>query len=159
MDNITYINILIQTLSKKDQLLDRLIEITHMQKDYLSVEDLNMEQFDQTLPEKELIIENLNQLDEGFEKVYDHVKNEIGNNLLQFKQEILLLKELVKQVTEKSVNLQALEMKNKNKLEDYLSKKKKEIKEYKMNSQTASNYYKNVVNQQVGQSFFLDKKK
>lgn len=159
MDNNAYIHILIQSLSKKNSYLDRLIEITMLQEEYITAEPLDEERFEQTLSEKELIIDQLRLLDEGFEKVYDHVKDVLNSSKMQLKQEILQIKELIRQITEKSVGLQALEMKNKKKLEVYFSTKKKEIKEIKKNNQTASRYYKNSVNQYIDQSYFIDKKK
>lgn len=159
MDNNTYVQILINTLIKKNNLLDRLIEITSLQEEYIAAESFEMDKFEQSLSEKESMIEQLNQLDDGFEKVYDHVKDEICNNEMQYKEEIYRLKELIKRVTEKSVKIQTAEMRNKSKLETYIAIKKKEIKNFKLSSQTAANYYKNTTNQQNGQSYFLDKKK
>lgn len=147
------------TLTKKNDLLDRLIHYTILQEEYIVTEPFDMDIFEQTLSDKELVIEQLNQLDDGFQKVYDHVKDEFSTNKTQYKEEILQLQELIKQGTEKSIRLQTLEMKNKNKLESYFSNKKKEIKKFKMSSQTASSYYKNMANQHHGQSYFLDKKK
>ncbi len=158
MDENTYVHILVSTLSKKSNLLDNLITVTLLQEGYINTEPFDMEQFEQTLPDKEVMIEQLNQLDEGFEQVYDHVKNQLNNYKNQFEQEILQLQELIRQVTEKSVKLQALEMQNKNKLESYFAIKKKEIKDFKMSRQMANNYYKHAANQHSGESYFLDKK-
>ena len=135
-----------------------LIQITLLQEKYIETTSFDMEKFEETLSEKELIIKQLNQLDDGFEKIYEHVKNEISVNRMLYKVEIVQLQDLIKQVTEKSVKLQAIEIQNKNKLEVCFSDKKKEIKKFKMSSQTASSYYKNMANQHQGQSYFLDKK-
>lgn len=159
MDDYTYIHILESTLSKKNDLLDELITITVLQEEYVNTAPFDMDQFEQTLPKKEFLIEQLNQLDEGFEKVYDHVKGQLNNNKNQFEQEILHLQDLIRQVTEKSVKIQALELENKSKLESYFVIKKKEIKDFKKNRQMANSYYKNAANQHHGESFFLDKKK
>lgn len=159
MNNHTYINILINTLTKKDDLLDRIIQITLLQEECVDEQTFNMDQFDQIVEEKQPMIEQLNQLDDGFEQVYDHVKEEISNNKDQYKEEILVLQQLIKQVTEKSVNLQAIELRNKNKITMLFSCKKKEIKNFKMSKQTVTNYYKSMPSQHQGQSYFLDKKK
>ena len=158
VDNNTYVQILIDTLTKKNNLLEHLLQITSLQEEYITAIPLDMEQFEQAITKKELLIERLNQLDDGFDKVYDHVKDEIDKNKNKYKNDIEKLQELIKQVTENSVKLQAIEKQNKNKLEVYFSGKKKEIKNFKLNSQTASNYYKNMANQNQGQSYFLDKK-
>lgn len=159
MNDNTYINILISTLSIKNNLLDKIIQITLLQEANLSATPFSMAVFDETLAEKATIIEQLNKLDEGFEKVYDHVKEEISDNRMQYKDEILKLQELIKQVTEKSVKVQTEELRNKSKMELYFANSKKEIKNFKMSRQTVTSYYKNMPNQHQGQSYFLDKKK
>jgi tRNA U55 pseudouridine synthase TruB len=159
VDKNTYINILSDTLVKKCKVLDYLIEITLKQEDFIDQETLDLDAFEQTLSEKEKLIEQLNQLDEGFERIYEHVSEEISKNKLEHKDQILFLQELIKQVSEKSVNLQIAEVENKGKLEIYFSARKKEIRNFKISSQTASNYYKNMANQYHGESYFLDKKK
>jgi hypothetical protein len=159
VDNNTYINILTDTLVKKNALLDELILITVDQQTYLDEEPPNMEKFEDTLSEKDKLITRLFQLDEGFESIYEHVRDEISNNKTHHKDQILRLQQLIKQVTEKSAKLQTYEIKNKGKIEIYFSDKKNEIKRFKKNSQVATNYYKNVADQRYGESYFLDKKK
>jgi flagellar biosynthesis/type III secretory pathway chaperone len=159
MDNKTYIYILSDTLSKKINLLDELIELTLLQAEYILETPFDIDKFDQVLPDKSELIEQLNLLDDGFEKIYNHVNAEISTNKIQYKDEIIKLQDLIKQVTEKSTKIQTLEIQNKSKLEIYFSNKKKEIRNYKMSSQSASSYYKNMANQYEGNSYFLDKKK
>lgn len=159
MDNNTYINILSDTLVKKNTVMDKLIEVTLKQEEYINSTSLDMDKFNETLADKERLIEQLNQLDMGFEKIYDHVSEEIRNNTLQHKDQIIFLQNLIKQVTEKSARLQAIEIRNKGKLEIYFSGRKKEIKNFKRSSQTATSYYKNMTSQYQGESYFLDKKK
>lgn len=159
MDNNTYVHILTDTLSKKNFLLDELIQITEMQERYITLTPPDMDNFETSLTDKEILIEKINQLDEGFEKIYEHVKDAIISNKLNHKETILELQNLIKQVTEKSTKLQILEIKNKKSFEIFFANKKKEIKDFKKSSETASNYYKNMMNQQLDESYFLDKKK
>ncbi len=159
MDNKTYVHILTDTLFKKNFLLDKLIQITEMQEKYITLTPPDMDNFESSLTDKEIIIEKINELDEGFEKIYEHVKEEIVSNKLNHKVAISELQNLIKQVTEKSAKLQTLELKNKKSLEIFFANKKKEIRDFKKSSETASSYYKNMMNQQLDESYFLDKKK
>ena len=79
MDN-TYINILADTLNKKIFLLDKLLDITVLQEEYLNNPNFNIENFDQTLEEKEEHIKQINQLDEGFEKIYTYIQEELNTS-------------------------------------------------------------------------------
>ncbi|MDU6263945.1 MAG: flagellar export chaperone FlgN [Anaerocolumna aminovalerica] len=159
MDNKTYVHILTDTLFKKNFLLDKLIQITEMQEKYITLTPPDIDNFESSLTDKEIIIEKINELDEGFEKIYEHVKEEIVSNKLNHKVAISELQNLIKQVTEKSAKLQTLELKNKKSLEIFFANKKKEIRDFKKSSETASSYYKNMMNQQLDESYFLDKKK
>ena len=159
VDSKTYIHILTDTLAKKSILLDSLIQITKLQEEYIGETPLDMDKFDQTLTEKDSLIDRLNQLDAGFEKIYEHVREELSTNSVSLKDQIINLQSFINQVTQKSTSLQALEKKNKNKLEIYFNSRKKDIKDYKVNSKTASNYYKNMTNTYQAESYFLDKKK
>jgi len=129
-----------------------------MQEEFITLTPPDVDNFEASLTDKDILIEKINELDEGFEKIYEHVKNEIISNKLSHKEVILELQNLIKQVTEKSAKLQTLEIKNKKSLEIFFANKKKEIKDFKKSSETASSYYKNMMNQQLDESYFLDKK-
>lgn len=159
MEDRTYINILTDTLRRKTELLDQLTQITEEQEAIMSSETPDIERFENTFSEKEAYILKLNQLDDGFEKVYHHVRDALATNKDLHKDEILGLQELIRTVTEQGARLQAMELRNKNKFQMFFSARKKEIKNFKVSSRTANNYYKNVMNQQPGESLFLDKKK
>ena len=159
MDNNTYLHILKDTLIKKNILLDNLLDITTRQEEYFNKPAPDMEAFDQTLSDKEEYIHQISQMDDGFEKIYGHVKEEINAKRTEHREEIEALQELIRQITDKSTRLQVNETRNKNKMEAFLLTKKKEIKNLKMSNRTVSKYYNAMHNQQQGESFFLDKKK
>lgn len=157
--NHTYIKILINTLEKKSLVLDELYQLTLLQESILKSEEQNMDSFGQAIDRKDTLIESLGELDTGFENVYERVKIELSSNANSYREEVMQLQELIQQITDKGVKLQALELRNKSTMETYFSTKKKEVKDFKKNSQTASNYYKSMTDRPQGESFFLDKKK
>lgn len=144
-NNKTYIHILINTLAKKNQILNELLSISELQKQYLSgniddIEKINF--FDETIEKKDNYIQQLTQLDDGFEAVYERVKEEIAINKMEHKQEILQLQDLIKEITNKNVKLQALEKQNKLKFDISIVNSKQEIKDYKKSNQSVAEYYK-----------------
>lgn len=159
MDINTYIKILTDTLIKKSKLLDELIEINKDQDTILTSLEVNIESFEETINKKEELINQLNQLDDGFEMIYSRVQDVIKHNAFEYKSDIVVMQELIIGIMEKSTNIQVTEKSIKLKLETYLMSKKLEIKNYKVSSQTVSNYYKNMMNEYQGESYFLDKKK
>ena len=159
VDNKTYIHIMTDTLRKKNKQLDKLLHITALQEQYINEPSPDMEKLEQTLAEKEEYIKQINELDEGFERIYFHIKEELSTKQIEHKEQIEVLQDLIRQITEKSTKLQAAEFRNKNKMEAYFLSKRKEIKNIKLSSRTATNYYNSMRNQPMGESFFLDKKK
>lgn len=159
MANNTYVQILINILIKKNNLLDELINSSLLQEEYIALEKPDMNKFESTILEKESLIQQMNELDDGFEKVYDHVKDELNESKVQLKEDIIKLQNLIKDVTDKSMRLQAIEKSNNEKMIAFFSSKKKEIKNFKFSSNTVSNYYKSMTTHHQGQSYFLDKKK
>jgi len=159
VDNQIYIDVLKDSLGKKVEVLDKLLQITLLQENIISTSPFDSEEFEQAYEKKDDLILRLNELDEGFEQIYDHVKDVLGNNKLEHKGDIIQLQNLIRQITDKSTELQSIEIRNKQKLDIIFTNRKKEIKDYKINSQTASSYYKNMTDQHQGQSYFYDKKK
>lgn len=161
-DNTTkqaYVQLLVDTLEKKKKTLTLLMSVTEQQEEIMSSEHFEEDLFDQTISVKEEYIQTLNMLDEGFEKVYDGVKDELSSNKLQYEPQIRSLQALITELTDLTVKLQALEKRNKSKLEAVLSKKRREIKDTRLSNKTVANYYKNIAQQtDIQSSVFYDKK-
>lgn len=155
----TYIQILTDTLRKKNLILDQLIEHTKIQEIETSKESPDRDRLDESFDQKEALIEQLKLLDSGFNKVYQNVKSELDKNRNHYEQEIKNLQSLIRSIVEKSTILQVMEKQNKPKFQALFANSKKEIKTFKVSSQTANAYYKNSTSQVGVDSHFLDKKK
>jgi len=154
-----YIQLLADVLKKKLEVLSRLVSLTEQQEKMITSDFFEDDQFLQTVTLKEEQLQNLSKLDTGFEQLYEGVKDELVVNKENYMTEIALLKEQILSVTDMSVKLQAMEKRNKSKLEFLFVKKRKDLKNSRISSQTATNYYKTMANQHEVQSFFYDKKK
>ena len=87
--DIDYITILEESLEKKIKTLDRIIELNKMQYDSVQGETIDDELFNESISEKEKCIESIQELDKGFEMVYEHVREELMKYLCNGKQEEL----------------------------------------------------------------------
>ena len=76
----TYIAIMLQSLKKKEQVLDEIIRLDDRQKDTLTDPECPFDVFDETVEAKSACIDQLNQLDSGFEKLYAQVAEELDQN-------------------------------------------------------------------------------
>ena len=155
----TYIKLLVDTLSNKLQVMDQLILLSLNQEKEISSDTFDEKYFEELMDQKSTLIEKLNQLDTGFDTIYQAVDEELKGNKAKYKDAIIVMQDLIKKITDKSVELQALEIRNRDKLEQLLSHKRKEIKSSRVLSKTATNYYKTMANQHEQKSFFYDTKK
>ena len=74
--------ILLQSLEKKTKLLDDMIRQNGVQEELLKEEDLDMDAFDEAINQQGFYIEELDKLDQGFETVYDRVREELLRDML-----------------------------------------------------------------------------
>lgn len=154
-----YINILMETLKTKEQILSDLLKITREQEQLADINTFSDDKFDATIDAKEKLINRINDLDFGFDATYTKVRPYILENKDAYKQEIAALQVAIRKCTDIGVELQTLEIRNKEKFEQVFSTKKKELRQVKTTQSVASNYYKTMSNTQVVDSYFFNKKK
>lgn len=157
LDN--YLNILEDSLTKKLSLLKQIDEVSDVQTELLKQESLDIKRFDATVDEKDDFIVELNKLDDGFEALYEKVREELLQNRNKYEQQIKRLQNLIGQITEKSVSIQAKESRNKAALEKYFMQEKRNIGEGRRSAKAALDYYQNMSNTFSPTSRFMDQKK
>lgn len=157
---ITYLKLLEDSLHKKKKVLLHLTKLTKEQTVLFGQKEKNAERHDQIFNEKQQLIDDLNQLDDGFETIYNNISSILKSNKNLYATKIKMLQGLISEVTDLGVNLQALEIKNKEKFNSFLSTQKGEIRQSREGSRMSNKYYQNMSNQhQIGQTYFLDEKK
>ena len=109
----SYINIMIESLQKKVAVLDEVIKCSEGQKAVLEDANLDPDTFQEDGRKKAIWIEKLEKLDDGFDSLYQKVKEELQDNKEQYKEEIHKMQDLIRQITERSAQIQALEARNK----------------------------------------------
>ena len=97
----TYIAIMIQSLEKKEQVLDKIIELDTVQKNQLEDPNLTPDDFDDVVEQKSKLIEQLDNLDSGFEKLFERVKEELEGNKETYKEEICIMQDHIRKITDK----------------------------------------------------------
>ena len=155
--NAVYVNMMVDTLKRKEKLLVTLLEQTRGQEKLLREEELDQEQFQSLLDEKAGRIEELNRLDDGFDTLFQTVKKEIQEHRIAYRTEIQQMQGYIARVADLGAEIQALEHQNSDRLKIYLSRQRKVIREFHVNNKTATNYYKNMANShKPEQSYFFN---
>lgn len=154
-----YVQILIDTISKKEETLQKILEITKEQEQLSKAEVYDSERMEKTLNDKEIQISRLNYLDDGFQSVYDRVSSEIRKNVELYKKDIAILQDKIRICTELGNAIQVLEDRNRNRFAQLFSKTKKEYSVSKNKANVAQNYFKTMNNSKIMDAYFVDKKK
>ena len=156
---MVYIEAMQISLEKKLGVLNKLLELTEDQAELLKKDELDDVAFTGIVDKKAVLIEELTKLDDGFEKMYENIKEEMKKDPAAHKEQILALQELIGKVTEVGVKLEATERRNKEKVDLFLKTSRNKIKTFNKSNSAVSQYYKNASAAVTGESFFMDKKK
>lgn len=161
MDNInTYISVLHGSLRKKLDLIKKLLELTKEQNKILNQETIDIDNFDRLVNKKEVKINEMLEIDRGFQTVFNKISSVIKESPQQYRQQILEMQNFIRAITDIGVEIENLEQKNKEKFNKFLASKRSDIKNFKVSNKTAVSYYKNMSNQhREWQSYFIDSKK
>ena len=155
----TYVDIMIQSLKKKIQVLDKIMEQNIIQKNQLEDIRTEVEAFDKTVEEKSKLIEQLEQLDSGFDKLYDRVREELRVSKHLYVDKIKLMQEYIRMITDKSMEIQTQEARNRELMTQKFATVRQKAKNIRTNTKAASNYYKNMMQLNYVAPQFLDNKK
>lgn len=156
-ENKTYVRLLVDSMCRKEVLLQNILEQTMKQSKLLEEDVMDSDAFEQIMEIKAKDIEEINEIDKGFNAVFKRVEKALEEDRQAYKGEILTMQKTIASLTEYSMQIQALEKKNSIAFQLYLSKEKSQIKELKKSSQMATSYYKNMTNKQSDPSYFIDK--
>ena len=160
LDN--YVQIMISSLEKKAIILDRLIDRTKLQAEILKnaeFDNINWDRFNMLMTEKEEEIEHINEMDQGFQALYDRVGEQLKSDKSLYADEIRYMQELIKLLEEKSVQIRTGEEKNRTMIGNILGGRKKEIKQTRNSMKVASSYYQTMAKSMSTDYSSVDRKK
>ncbi len=153
------LDMLEESLIKKIEIMKRILDENSKQKDILSdPENVSFEAFDRTLDVKGGYIDELIALDDGFQTLFDRVKEEIGANKAQYADQIKRMQALIQEITGLSASIEAEEHRNKKLAEQYFHTSRSHMNQSKQTSAAAFNYYQTMNNFKNIPPQFMDKK-
>lgn len=155
----SYLQILKDSLDKKLRLLIAIEEKSLEQSEMLKNANVDLAAVDVNMDEKAELIEKVISLDDGFESIYEKIREYLLSNKEQYKDEIKTIKAMIEKVTEKSASIQAIEARNKAQMEIVFSGQKKRIQSQRNAMSVAKDYYQNMNKVKHVSPQFLDRKK
>ena len=153
-----YLAILAESLDQKIVVLDEIAGYCREQEALLKRDSLSFEEFDACVDRKDNCIQTLTKLDEGFDTLYQRVKEQLAAGKDAYKDQIAQIQQKIKLVTEKSVSIEAQEARNKKMVEDYFTRERSQLRQGRQTSKAAYGYYKSMSNSDVMPPQFLDSK-
>lgn len=154
-----YLDILEESLQKKLKVLEEITVYNQEQEHLIKKEGVSPEELDENMKCKDELIQKLTTLDDGFETLFGRIKEQLLASKDEYKDQIRKLQQLISEVTEKSVSIQAQESRNKKLFEDYFRKERSQLRQNRQSSKAAYNYYKSVNNTNVVMPQMMDQKK
>ncbi len=159
-----YLQIMIDSLSKKDELLDRLLDKNKAQYECIKgrqYEDIDWDAFNLLVSEKEVAIDKVIEIDDAFSEIYNRISEEVIGNKARYRVQVLKLQELIARLTDKGVQIQSGEERNRQIIDCIFQKTRQQIKTQRTSINVANNYYRTMSNSVVraAEESILDTKK
>ena len=150
-----YIQIMIESLRKKSELLDKLIRKNEAQHECIEGKDfeaIDWDAFNLLVAEKQTAIDRIVKMDEGFQSLYDRVKEQLNDDKDKYADKIKEIQKLISTITEQGIKISTGEERNRKIIEKVFGNRKKEIKRTR-NSLKVANSYAQTMSGDFGMDF------
>ena len=155
----SYLAMMTDSLDKKIELLHRVEEENTKQRRILEAEgSVDMDAFDAVVEAKGELIDEIDRLNDGFEKLFSQVQAELDGHKDQYRAEIVSLQEKIRTITALSGSIQAAEARNKTLAEKYFTDTRKDMALGKKSAKAALDYYHNMARSTFTPPQYLDSK-
>ncbi len=158
MAETDYIKMMRESLEKKVEILEKIHLMNREQNIILQDPGSSPDAFDENVLQKENLINQMLELDQGFEQLYNRIKPTIEGRKANYSEEIRKMKMLITEITDLSSSIQAQEARNHELAVTRFSSVRAKAKEVRKGQQAVNTYYKNMMDQGFPDSQFMDKK-
>lgn len=155
----TYVNIMRESLERKQKYLAQILELTNEQSVIIAAEKFDDVRFTEIVEKKEILIDNINEIDKGFSSVYDRVRIEIQQEPAAYREELLAIQDLIRGCVDLGMQIETVEERNRAAMEHVFSVKYQGVRQMKQSKTVANKYYKSMANGMVNDSLLYDRKK
>lgn len=153
-----YVTVLVETLIKKKDALQTILRITKDQEAMAKGGSYQETDMERMLNEKEIQIARINTLDEGFQSIYERIRNEVMANREPYRAELQQLQQLIRECTDLGNEIMVLEERNQARFRQLFSQSKQQYSVSKNKANVAQNYFRTMNNAKVVDAYFVDKK-
>ena len=130
-DVFTNLQLLIDALKKKEKNLSELLDLSKEQEKLLKEEEFNFQGFENIMRNKQIRIDEVVRIDEGFQPTYERVKSRLQQHPELYKDQIRELQEGIRKVGELGIQVQTLEAKNQGAFMNLSNRLKQDVKGFR----------------------------
>jgi len=154
-----YIRILKESLEKKVEILGRIREKNAEQKDILTDQNSSPDELQANLDAKGDLVDEIIELDKGFEVVFAKVSEELQKNRPLYSDEIRSMQGLIRKITDLSSEVEGEERENRILAEQKFSYVRAQVTKVRKSQKAVSNYYHTMMKTNYEDPQFVDRKK
>ena len=155
----SYLDMMEESLRDKVKVLEDIISENEAQKKILESEVAFDEQsFNEAISRKGELIRRIENLNDGFESLYERVKKELEDNKDKHREKIKTFQNLIREITDLSNSIEAGEKRNRALAQNYFSSSKGQINQSRKSSQAALDYYLTMNKSKITPPQFYDTK-
>lgn len=151
--------ILMESLEKKNRVLDEIIRENEVQEKILKAEELDMDALDSSTDRLGGLAEQLERLDEGFDALYDRIREELVAHKDSYRSEIRAMQGLIGQITDKVVKINAARMRNERQVQKAFQNARDQIGRASSQVRASRSYFNNMNRLNYVAPQFYDNKK
>lgn len=154
-----YVVMLRESLQKKVSLLRDIIILNDEQKFILEDEGSDPDDFQKNVDKKDALVSEIVALDDGFESIFKKVEREFSINKEAYRDEILRMQDLIREITDLSERVKKQERINSDLARVKFSSIKAQVKKVRQSQKAVNNYYRNMMKANYYDPQFYDNKK
>ena len=154
-----YVDIMLDSLKRKKDYLDGILELTEKQSKIAEAKEFDDEAFGETVDRKEILIDNINEIDKGFTSVYDRIRSNLLENQERYIDKLKSMQDLIRYCVDTGLKIEALEERNRAKLEFAMTNRQKNYRQVKQSRNIVNKYYRGMSGSIMNDSMLYDRKK
>ena len=140
-----WLQMLIDSLEQKISALEGIVAENEKQKNTLEDPNGTPDEFELTITRKQVYIDKVTDLDNGFEAVFNRVRPVVEQNRQAYKAEIQKLQDYIRSITDLSSKIRAQEQKNYTLAQKKFSDIKSRVKKVRKSQSAVNRYYTNMM--------------
>ena len=155
----SYLEMMEESLKQKVEVLESIEKENLIQKGILEdTEHFDGDGFDAAIDRKSVLIRRIEELNEGFDSLFNRVKDELEGNREKYRDQIRIYQDLIRKITDLSNAIEVQERRNRDLAKSHFQGMNDRINQNRRSNQAAYNYYQTMNKSKVVPPQFYDSK-